>query len=70
MADIIVERTPELQIGRPRGVRILLVGDKGETKGFVSIYPRFEKPPFTDTFRIEITKGGPIFPETDIRVTI
>ena len=65
-----VEKTPAVQRGRPGAVHLRLVGDDGETKGFVSVYPRFEKPPFSDTFRVEIHKGDMISSDVDIRVNV
>lgn len=70
MAKIEIARGQTLQGGRPKSAHIKLIGNDGELKGYISIYPRFEKPPFTDTFKVEIHKGGVISPEVDIRLLL
>jgi len=69
MAKIKVEESPAIQEG-PGSVHLLLIGDDGETKATVSVYPKFEKPPFTDTFRVEIHKGSPLSPDVDVRLIL
>lgn len=69
-AEIRIQRTPALQEGKPDSVYLKLYGYDGILKGFVAIFPKFEKPPFTDTFRVEIHKEGIISPDVDIRVNI
>lgn len=70
MAEIRIDRLPTLQKGKPDSVYLKLYGDDGILKAFVAVFPKFEKPPFTDTFRVEIHKGGMISPDVDIRVNI
>jgi len=70
MAEIKVEKSPAIQKGRPGSVHLLLIGDDGETKATVMVYPKFEKPPFTDTFIVRINKGSPLFPDVDVRLTL
>jgi len=70
MAKIDIERGYSYQKGRPRPVYIKLIGDNEELKAFISIVPRFEKPPYTDTFRVEIHKGDIISPDVDIRLNL
>ncbi len=70
MADIEIQRTPSLQEGRPDAVHILLISDNGEVKAAIDVWPRFEKPPFTDAFRVEIHKGESVLPDVDIRLTL
>jgi len=70
MAKIEIEEFPAIQVGRPKSVHLKLVGDNGETKAVIDVYPRFEKPPFTDTFRVEIHKGNIVSPDVDIKLIL
>lgn len=70
MAKIEIERSRAIQEGRPDSVHIKLIGTDGETKTTIDVYPRFEKPPFTDTFRVEIHKGGYLSPDVDISLNL
>ena len=70
MADIQIERRPAIQTDRPDGIYIRLVGDDGERKGFLRILPKYGRPPFPDSFTVEIFKGNPITPDIDIKVVI
>jgi len=63
-------KTPAIQVGRPDSVHLKLIGDDGVVKALVSVYPKYEKLPFTDTFLVEIIKGGPVSPEVDIRLNL
>jgi len=70
MTKIEVERIPAFQMGRPDSIIVKLIDSQGEIKATVCIYPRFEKPPFTDMFKVEILKGNHISPEVDISLIL
>jgi len=67
-----VEQRPSLQDGRPGAVYLRLVGNDGELKGSVSVWPRFEARPFSDVFQVEVWKVGfrGNIPGLDIKVEI
>ncbi len=72
MSEIEIERTPRIQESRPEPVHIKLIGNDGQVKGIVSVWPVL-KPiaENNDQFRVEVRSGFNIFDmPIDIRVTI
>ena len=71
-----VEQRPTLQDGRPGAVYLRLVGNDGELKGAVTVWPRFEAQPFSDVFQVEVwklkhpTEGSRYEGSLDIKVEI
>lgn len=56
MSSIEVQRGPQLQEGKPQSVHILLIGNDGNSKAVIHIYPKFEHD--SDRFRVEIASGN------------
>ena len=54
--DIEIKRGTQLQEGKPESVSLLLIGDDGNTKAYISVYPKFLKD--SDLFRVEISSGN------------
>lgn len=67
-----VERGPEIQVGRPLGVTIRLIGNDGKTKGYITVSPDFVPASdfeTNDTFRVDVHKGG-MFGDLDMRIKV
>lgn len=54
--DIEIQRGIQVQKEKPKSATVLLIGNDGNTKAAIHIYPRFEKD--GDTFRVEIASGN------------
>lgn len=67
--DIEIQRGAQLQLGKPQSAHILLIGDDGNSKAAIHIYPKFEVD--SDRFRVEIKSGNvsikpPLLVEFDV----
>ena len=54
--DIEIKRGTQLQEGKPESVSLLLIGDDGQAKAYISVCPKFLKD--SDLFRVEISSGN------------
>jgi len=70
--DIEIQRTPSVQKGKPDPAHILLLDDKGNVKGVISISPMFRPiKEQNDEFRVEIFTGHTTLSHPiDIKLTI
>lgn len=72
MSEIEIERIPRVQESRPESVHIKLIGNDGQVKGVISVWPLI-KPiaQNNDEFRVEVRSGYNVLEKPiDIRVTI
>jgi len=72
MAEVKVEQREPTQIGRPGPVYISLIDSDGNIKARVDIFPKFEKPPFSDDFVLVVnkTKSMLAVDRTEIRLIL
>ena len=70
--DIEVERGAKVYNTKPESVYVRLIGNNGEVKGFIAVFPKVALASANDdTFHIEVVKGfNPLNTEISIKLDI